>query len=340
MYWVNAVCFLVFWCSGCFFAHAQSTQQQFRVVFYNVENLFHPESGNAYNAFTPDGLMRWNKWRYEDKLIKLGKVVLATGNPNPPALLGLCEIESLQTLEDLNEESPLATVDYDIIHQESPDHRGIDVALFYQKSKFTPIDTAFIPLTSAEGEKWRTREILYCSGLLKGSSDTLHLFINHWPSRYGGEGMSAHKRERAAYLLRQQVEEVLQNHQNPKILIMGDFNDEPFDKSIKYDLAAHAIADTADRQTGLFNLMYPLQQKGLGTYKFQDSWNLLDQFIVNESFFSEGLNIEDYGIFHPEWLYIKDEVHGGRKPYRMYSGVQYLGGFSDHFPIWLDLVVR
>jgi len=313
-------------------------RQSVRFVFYNVENLFdtldHPEKND--DEFTPAGRNHWTSYRYYTKLQRISKVMLAIGEWQPPELFGLCEIENRLVLDDLLRLTPLSSFDYEIVHKESPDLRGIDVALFYRKKHFKLLFYDFFEVRIPEYPDTKTRDILYAKGILK-NADTLHIFINHWPSRFGGKEESDPKRLFTAKLLRSKVDSILKINNQSLIFISGDFNDEPTDKSIIDVLNANG-----DTNNTLYNLMYDLKQQGRGSYKYKFEYNLIDQIIVSSSFFQENSKLKIHGeasIFEADWLMEDDKNFPGKKPFRTYIGMKYNDGYSDHLPVYTDIIL-
>lgn len=314
---------------------------QLRLMFYNVENLFdiYDDSLKRDESFTPEGDNHWNWWRFNDKLQKISKNIIAIGEWNNVDIIGLAEIENRYVLEELLSKTPLINAGYEIVHQESPDNRGIDVALLYLKDKLKLLEWEAIEV-KFDGEDPRpTRDILYAK-FQAFKKDTLHVFINHWPSRYGGQVATEPKRIRAAETVLAKVEQI--QHKDPKanIVITGDFNDDPEDVSIKETLEAHKNADDAD-SLGLINLTANLGWN-LGTHKYQGQWGVLDHMIISKSLWGryENLQVKDQKvtIFSADWLFEEDKTYQGKRPYRTYLGPRYHGGFSDHLPVFIDIV--
>ncbi len=311
-----------------------------RVMFYNTENLFDTIDDPTINdnEFLPESKKHWTKYRYWEKQQHIAKVILNLGEWHTPALIGLSEVENQQVVEDLVHQEALRNFDYQIIHQESPDHRGIDVALLYRKDIFKPIDVLFIPIHFPFNKRSKTRDILYASG--KIGNDTLHVFVNHWPSRYGGAKASQPKRNYVASVLRKYVDSLDRIYRAPNILIMGDFNDDPKDHSISETLkAAH---DTIGLDPmALFNPMFAIHSRGDGTLKYHGKWNLFDQIIVSVNMLMASNNIKtkpgSAHIFEASWLLEEDTKYPGKSPIRTYAGPRYLGGYSDHLPVYLDI---
>ena len=323
----------------------QEDREHIRIVFYNVENLFdiYDDSLKNDKEFTPAGIKNWNYNKFQQKLNNIYKTLIAIGEWNPPAIVGLCEIENRYVLNKLVYETPLKKFNYKIIHEESPDWRGIDVALLYRPKYFKPLFHKAIPVIFPFNTAKKTRDILYVKGVVF-NEDTLHLFINHWPSRYGGLLASKPLRNFTASVLKNTVDSIFKNNSSANILIMGDFNDEPTDQSLTISL--NAVTDTINmKSAGLINLM-ALKQKNLneGTLKYKNNWNFFDQFIVSYSMFNGNneLHIGSLGaqIFNADFLKEEDSKYLGVKPFRTYSGPKYLGGFSDHFPVYIDLFAK
>lgn len=291
------------------------------VLFYNVENYFDSVNDSLINddEFTPDGIRHWTKFRQRDKRDKIAQVILASSGWNPPSIVGLCEIENRSVLDDLVKNSPLRKLEYHIIHRESPDHRGIDVALLYKDDDFRPIDTCWLPIRTKSGAIKKTREILYCKGVIL-PEDTIHLFVNHWPSRYGGQMRSEPSRILAAKTLRHTLDSIKEQEPNALYLIMGDFNDYPCNRSIKEILC----------KDDCVNLALEFDTQEIGSHKYKGKWGMLDQMIVSKQWAKSSLSIVDL-----KFLLEDDSRYFGQKPLRTYVGPRYVGGFSDHLPILL-----
>lgn len=312
-----------------------------RVLFYNVENCFDcfDDSLKIDNEFLPHGIRNWTWKKYKQKTNKIAKVIMAAGGWQFPDLIGLCEIENRFALNGIFKNTPLKNIDYQIIHRESPDRRGIDVALIYQPEVFSPIDTTFIPLIYRGENKSTTREILYVKGKLR-SSDTIHVFVNHWPSRWGGQLESENKRISAARLLRNKLDSILQTNTKANLLIMGDFNDYPGNESIKNILKAEAPEGILS-DNNLYNLAFQFENKGgIASHKYQGKWGMLDQFMVSGTLLNRKsilyCDVEGMSIFAPDFLLEADESYYGIKPFRTFTGYKFHGGYSDHLPIILD----
>lgn len=331
---------LLFFLFLCFQCYPQNHKNEFSVLFYNVENLFDPESDSDSkdNEFTPAGDRHWTYKKLNQKLLNISKVILNASGWNTPEIVALCEVENRKVLEKLISTTPLQKISYKIIHKESPDHRGIDVALLYNSDIIEPLKYDFYPLTDGE-LILETREILYFSGI-QNKKDTLHFFVNHWPSRYDGLLETKSKRIKAAKLLKSKVDELNQEFKNPKIIIIGDFNDQPSDESISEFLGAKKI-DNKTNSNQLYNLSIPWQDNKSGTIKYQSQWSVFDQIIVSGSLLENKSETTvrqgDASIVKFPFLFENDEKYGGLKPKRSYIGFSYQNGFSDHLPVLLKL---
>jgi len=313
--------------------------RNFRVVFYNVENFFDvfPDSIADDSEWLPGGMRGWNMTRYRQKQANIAKVITAIGGWSTPALVGLAEVESRRALIDLTRNSPLRAHGYRFIHHESPDARGIDVALLYHPFQFFPISDKAIPIRLPNTTRG-TRDILYVSGTTF-TGDTLHVFVTHYPSRWGGELESEVGRIFVSSVLRTQVDSLFAIYSNPNILIMGDMNDYPTNRSMLETLGAKPISNPIVERE-LYNLTYHLHAQGIGTYKFQGEWGMLDQIIVSGNLLNPTNGIftlqQDVRVFDADFLLEPDDAFLGRRPFRTYIGMRYHGGFSDHLPLVVD----
>lgn len=314
----------------------ETKAQQARIAFYNTENLYDTRNDSLKNdeEFLPEGGKHWTYERFRRKIVRIYQTFVAMGGGEMPAVIGLCEVENREVLDRLVYDTPLEKAGYRIIHRDSPDARGVDVALLYRPDMFEP-DSSYwlnIPLPGHE----TTREILHVQGRLWGT-DTIHVYVNHWPSRFGGAGASAAKRMAAASMLAISVKQVLFSNPSSNIVIMGDFNDEPGDESLQ---AVNKILhnNDADSILPLINLS---EKKSLfdyeGTLKHQGSWSIFDQVIVSPSLINGAngcrLISKKTEIFSASFLLEPDVTYTGYKPFRTYSGPGYNNGFSDHLPV-------
>lgn len=316
-------------------------QEQSRFMFYNAENLFDIYNDSIKNddEFTPQGEKYWNSKKYNEKLYNIYKVIAAVGEWNPPDIIGLCEIENRLVLEELIKFTPLSKLNYEIIHFESPDQRGIDVALFYNSKNYSVIESRPIPVV-IDGRP--TRDILHAKLQYK-KSDTIHFFINHWPSRWGGQINSEPRRIAAAEILRQTVDSIYTLDEKANIIIAGDLNDYPTDKSIIEVLKAKSSFEKI-LNNELYNVSYYLQEeKDQWSHKYREEQGILDQIIVSGSLLNSKetfVDLDHSGVFKAPFLIEKDESNFGEKTFRTYIGFKYNGGFSDHLPVFIDIFYK
>ena len=315
------------------FNPASRDESGVRVVFYNVENLFDFKKDTLAkdDEFLPEGLYEWTPGKFFNKLQSISKVILSTGGWEPPEIIGLGEVENQSVVNLLVTRFPLAPFGYKVVHYESPDVRGIDVALLFRPDKFSLVYSAPLAVKLAEEPLFSTRDILYVKGVVL-NKDTLHLFVNHWPSKLGGEKLSAPHRRAAAQCLKKAVDSLLARNPAARIVVMGDLNDVP----------SSPVVQSLIGKEGLYlNLMAaPLPKKEKGSYKFYGKWSLIDQFIVSSALIQKnGLHVKDGAcIFAASFLLVPDESFGGEKPFRSFLGPRYTGGYSDHLPVYVDLV--
>ncbi|WP_252940466.1 endonuclease/exonuclease/phosphatase family protein [Roseivirga pacifica] len=314
----------------------------FRIAFYNVENLFDyfDDSLTIDEEFLPNQGRYWTKARYQDKQQKLAKTIIAMGGWEPVPLIGLCEIENRYVLESLTKFTVLKSAGYEIIHKDSPDRRGIDVAALYRPEKFKLINYHYYPLNFPFDPDSRTREILHVIGELP-NKDTLHLFVNHWPSKFGGEFETQPKRMFAAEFVRNKVDSIRKIQPKAAVIITGDFNDEPEEASMIEGLAFDTKIESPKAEN-LYNLMYDIRYEA-GTHSFENQWSIIDQFIVSGNLLtgssSTSILNNTAQIFNMDYL-IMTGATGATRPFRTYQGPKYIGGYSDHLPILLDLVLK
>jgi len=325
------------------FSQDKPAGKTFRIAFYNVENLYDTIDDPLTNDadFLPGARIAWTGERYEAKLSHLADVIHDLSVPQPVAVMGLCEVENKSVLEELVHSPRIIPYRFQVIHRDSPDERGIDNAMIYDPDQFQPLDVRSIPVAFPFQPDDRTRDILYVKGLSKKiKNDTLHFFVNHWPSRSEGKELSEPKRMRAAETLKAITDSIFSRNPSALIVIMGDFNDEPVDKSITEVLKALPPAEKS-LNSGLYDLMDPLYRQGKGTLYYKD-WDLFDQVIISGSFWNKEKGIIFHGqegsIFNPEWLMFKTE-DGTLRPNRT-AAKEYYGGYSDHLPIYADFILR
>lgn len=322
--------------SECF-SQDDKSSNEFTFMFYNTENFFDCENDSLTqdDEFTFEGDRRWNYSRLHDKADRLAKVIIAAGKWNAPVLVGLCEVESQQALEILVRQTPLNKFNYKVIHKDSPDLRGIDVALIYRPELFKPFDFQSILLSDSLDPTFKTRDILRVSGIFK-NRDTIHVFVNHWPSRYGGIMETLRFRSLAASTLKKSVQQLLFEYPKAKIVCMGDFNDTPTNESLSVVLKA-IKRNTPEFKGELINLSFDWMDRSVQTLKNLYSWQVFDQLIVSDYLlesnnFREAMRAE---IFDAPFLLEPDKKYGGVKPKRTYVGFKYQEGFSDHLPVLL-----
>ncbi len=320
--------------------HAQET---FRVMCWNVENLFDVQHDSLKNdrEFLPESLRHWHYGRYKKKLADISRVITAVGQWTPPALVALCEVENDSVLRDLTRYSPLREHGYHYVITDSPDERGIDVALLYQRDRFRLLSHRSIRIEK-QGQFRSTRDILHVSGQLI-TGDTLDVLVCHLPSRSGEVKASEPYRLLVAEKIRREADSLMQARRRPQLLLTGDFNDYPQNRSIKQVLGAVA-PPTQPAPRKLYHLLArKAQQKDFGTYKYQGEWGLLDHLIVSGSLLDASAplytNEGKADIARLPFLLVNDEKYGGVQPFRTYYGMKYQGGYSDHLPVYVDLII-
>ncbi|SRX52405.1 endonuclease/exonuclease/phosphatase family protein [Aequorivita sp. CIP111184] len=338
----------LFLCYATFsFSQTEKEYKINTIAFYNVENLFDYENDPLTfdDDRTPEGKDHWTQEIYEAKLANMAKVISEIGEDitgNSPAIIGVSEIENRRVLEDLLNQNPLVSKDYGIVHFDSPDRRGIDVALLYQKKIFIPIASkAYELLLYNDNDRTKrvyTRDQLLVSGMLDG--EKINIIVNHWPSRSGGEALSRPKRLKAAQLNKHIMDSLFSENPYAKIITMGDLNDDPISPSIKDVLKTKSEKDDLKLKE-LYNPMENMYKRGMGTLAYRDAWNLFDQIII-----STELTKKDYssyrfykaGIFNKNYL---TTPRGQYKGYPFRSFVNgFTGGYSDHFPVYIYLIKK
>ncbi|MGC8865889.1 MAG: endonuclease/exonuclease/phosphatase family protein [Bacteroidales bacterium] len=307
------------------------------VAFYNLENLFDtidsPDTDDR--EFLPEGTNQWNSKKYAVKLKNMAEVIGQIGDEyitGGPTIIGLAEVENRGVLEDLIKTPPLKGRGYGIVHFDSPDPRGVDVALLYKYKDFKVLEAQAVPLRMADNPRFRTRDQLVVSGLLYG--DTIHIIVNHWPSRRSGPEFRA----AAASLSRKLADSLMTIHRGAKIIIMGDLNDDPTDPSLTQYLKAKG--SKKELQPGdLFNPMVELFKKGVGSLAYRDAWNLFDQIIVSEPLVNKknkGYYLYATRIFSKPFMFTAEGQYAGY-PFRTFAGGAWVGGYSDHLPSFIIL---
>ncbi len=317
-----------------FFKAKGKNNQAFTIAFYNLENLFDTKDDpdTLDDDFTPKGKKKWTLKRYKRKIKKLGSVISQLGtekSTHSPAIIGVVEIENESVLNDLVNSHSLKNKHYGIVHYDSPDERGIDVALIYKKELFELLHAETFPLylENDTGKRDYTRDILLVKGKLNG--ELMYVLVNHWPSRRTGNDETSEKRIKAAQLATHIIGKINEETSNAKIIIMGDFNDDPTSKSIKYHLV----------NNNFYNPMERLINRGQGSLSHKHIWHLFDQIIFSKNFFNEEPEKHTFKyaeVFDKHFLKEWSGKYKGN-PFRTFAGGRYLGGFSDHFPVYVYL---
>ncbi|GAP73224.1 hypothetical protein SAMD00024442_7_19 [Candidatus Symbiothrix dinenymphae] len=325
-------------------AATAAAQQTFRAMFYNVENLFDTldEEHKSDNEFLPDASRHWDNSKYYNKLNNLAKVITSVGEWNTPALVGMCEVENDRTMQDLTKHSLLKQMKYQYVMTESPDIRGIDNALLYQRDQFKYLYHRGIRVTFPDRPRSKTRDILHVTGIV-ATGDTLDVFVCHFPSRRGGQTQSEPLRLRVASLLSATTDSLTAVRTNAHILVMGDFNDEPSDKSMQS--LTRLRTGKAGAALHLHNLWLPLERTGkIGSYKYGKQWNFLDQMLVSDKLMCQDcpfhVKPQSATIFQADFLFVEDKTQGGIRPKKTFHGRKYEGGYSDHLPIYVDFELK
>jgi predicted extracellular nuclease len=332
--WLSVV--LIWAISSCT-SVKRTLKQEYTVVSYNVENLFDTVDDPKIpdEEFLPESEKKWDDKAYQKKLNDLVRVISEI-NPNElPEIVGLVEVENRTVLEDLVNSAKLKDR-YNIIHEESPDYRGIDVALIYRRDAFKEISHEALPVVFPDDPNFKTRDILHVTGKIRNK--TVHVFVNHWPSRIGGDDKTEPKRVLAASILKSKTEQILATDPKAKIIIMGDMNDEPDNKSLKEILGA----GSPDDDSKLVNLMLPDDAAGLGTYYYSGNWNMLDNLVVSKPLIKGKVfkveNRKGY-IYSSDWMIFTNK-NGVKTPNRTFVGNKNVGGVSDHFPVYFKMIVK
>ena len=310
------------------------------VAFWNLQNLFDTVDDPEKNDedFLPDGNLEWTEERLDKKMYNLSRIIRMMNDGNGPDILGVCEVENEEVFESMVDNF-LSDLDYEIAYIESPDNRGIDNGLIFKADKFELINMQADTVYLSDG--WPTRSI-FGVNLLTNDNKTLTVFVNHWPSRGGGQKESEPKRIEAALTLRNAVDRIFLTDENANIFIIGDFNDDPVDISLLEALKANPIKCDSiplelelKSEKELFNLAYQPFENGEGSFKYRDTWNMLDQVIVSGSIIT-GIDFNyicnSFQVFKPKYIVTHLGKYEGT-PFPTYGGKKYLGGYSDHFPV-------
>ncbi|MFA8300777.1 MAG: hypothetical protein ACEPOV_11485 [Hyphomicrobiales bacterium] len=313
------------------------------VAFYNLENLFDTihQDGKKDYEYLPDGKNMWNTNKYKKKLTNMAKVISQIGadvSPDGPAVLGVCEAENIDVLNDLVKEDAIKDKNYKTILVEGPDRRGVDVGFIYNPKYFTVDSYKSHTFELEDKPDFFTRDQLLVSGDFDG--ERMHFIVLHWPSRYGGEKRSRPLRNAAAKVTRSIVDSVLRAEPNAKIFVMGDLNDDPTNESVIKHLNAKGNKKRL-KEEELYNCVYNYFKKGIGTLAYRDNWNNFDQIIVTQSLLNKDFSsykLYKTGIFNKPFLKNKTGRYKGY-PKRTFAGGAYQGGYSDHFPVY-DVIIK
>ena len=315
------------------------------IAFYNLENLFDTiNDPNKFDEASPIMELKTNRSDiYKKKVKNMASVITDIGfdvTNNSPAIIGVSEIENREVLEDVVNDSLLRDRDYGIIHYHSPDARGIDVAMLYQKKLFKPISTSSHELKifdDLNGKRVYTRDQLLVSGELDG--DLIHVIVNHWPSRSGGEARSRPKRVAAAKLTKHLVDSLQIIDPYAKVFIMGDLNDDPTNASVKDVLKAKRDREKVGLK-GIYNPYETYFKDGIGTTAYRDAWSLFDQIMLTKPLLEKDYStfqLYKAGIFNEPYLISRKGPYKGY-PFRSWSDGGFTDGYSDHFPVFVYVI--
>lgn len=310
------------------------------IGFYNLENLFDTIPGPNDTEFTPEGVNKWNTTKYKVKIDHMSDVISQMGSemfPGGPAIVGVCEVENRSVVEDLVNSPKLKASKYDFVHYDSPDKRGVDVAMLYRKDFFKVVSSRSVRLSISDKPDWFTRDQLVVSGYF--DNELIHVIVNHWPSRSGGEKRSEPLRAAAAALTRSIADSIFATDINAKIFIMGDLNDDPINASV-YDILKAKGKEEEIKKGGLFNPMWRMYKDGIGSLAYRDSWNLFDQIIVSEPLLGKDKSTFKFfkaKIFNAKFITQQEGQYAGY-PFRTYVGNTWQGGYADHLPAYLFII--
>ena len=322
---------------------AQNVAHRIPIAFYNVENLFDcNDDANDDAEFLPQGKREWTNERYQEKLNNIARVLGSIAD-NGAAVVGLAEVENRHVLEDLVRNPSIRKRNYSIIHYDSPDPRGIDCALLYDARVFRPKSSGVRFIALPDESPIPTRDILFATGTIE--NEVFHFIVAHWPSRYGGDPASAGRRMVAAQTMRQVADSLLREYPGSKAILMGDFNDDPFDASVVEGLNLRQTIEET-HAADLFSPMLSMYRQGAGTLAYKGKWNLFDIMAVSGNLLkknTQGLHLyqdpESHQlayVFRRDYLLQQTPKHRG-EPLRTFAGGKYIGGYSDHLPVYLYL---
>lgn len=323
-------------------AKEKKDYELFCVAFYNVENLFDTIPGDNDKEYTPEGAMQWDSKKYESKMKNMAYAISKIGEdftPMGPSILGVCEVENRTVLKNLVKEDAIKHINYQIVHVDGGDPRGVDCALLYNPRDFYVTNVKSYPFYTNDDSTRRSRDQLLVSGILSG--EEVHVIVNHWPSRRGGEVNSRPRRVAAARLTKHITDSILTIDKHANVIVMGDFNDDPINESVKEVLNAKRRKNETP-EGGLFNTTWELYSKGIGSLAYGDAWNLFDQIIVSSGLIGKDkskLTFWRAEIFQAPFL-IRQEGQYKGYPFRTHAGGVYQNGYSDHFPALIYLIKR
>lgn len=331
------------------FSTANAQKAQYRpaiVAFYNCENFYDTVNNPIVDdeEFLPNSERHYDSHIFLDKVERLSSVISQLGtdiNPDGFAILGVAEIENDTVLNILTHSKKLKNRNLKIVHYDSPDKRGIDVGLLYNPKYFTPIfsEPLFVKLPGGTKDAYFTRDVLYVKGVLDG--DTIHVMVNHWPSRSGGEERSMPARAAAAGVCKRIVDSLMAISLQTKILIMGDLNDDPVSPSMTKVIEAKS-SEKGLKDGGIYNPWVDFYKKGIGTIAYQDAWGLFDQIVLSKAWLDKeqpGYHFYKATIFNKEFLVQQTGKYKGY-PKRTWDGTTYNYGYSDHFPVFITLLKK
>lgn len=308
-----------------------------RIGFYNVENLFDTknEPKKKDEEFLPKGKNQWTNDRYQEKLDHIAKVIDHMGQPG---IMGLCEVENKEALQALINKKAIKDAKYAYIHQDSPDMRGIDAALLYSKDEYKLVNKNFIRINFPKSvvEDYTTRDIIHAT-LKNNNKEYIHVFVCHWPSRRGGIKESEPKRVYVAQQVRKEIDKIFKEYNNNHVIVLGDLNDEPSNKSVDQVLSAKPLISKPKREQ-LYNLVYDFHKQGYGSYSYRGAWNMLDHIIVSGSLIDgKKTEVKNTKIFNRDFMLFYHRKSSEYRPNRTFSHGKYYGGYSDHLPVYAEI---
>ncbi|MDE6111785.1 MAG: hypothetical protein K2G46_00030 [Bacteroidales bacterium] len=322
----------------------ETAETRYRIAFYNVENLFYPtrDTNILDEDYTPNGSRHWSWTKFETKCHRIFKVIAALDAENPLLCIGLAEVENERALQQLCYGTPLRYGQYRFVHFDSPDRRGIDVALLYRADRLEILRARPLPVGRDSGQtQFLTRDILSVQARVKTTGDTLYLFVVHFPSKFGGALATDERRRQAGGTLRRAMDSIRTACPQAKLLAMGDFNatadEAALRESIGYVGARAAdglVAAGTDSPAPYINLMADFPP-GVGSHKYRETWSLIDHIVVSRAM--RACCRRQAAIFKRDFLLTEDKTYFGQKPFRTFVGPAYQGGYSDHLPVYVDL---